>query len=65
MDVKVQDIKGYIDSIKDEIDRLALDIHAHPELCYEEYTAMNLVADLCEKHGYKVQRGYAGVETSM
>ncbi len=65
MDTNIQDILSYIDSVKDEIDKLALDIHAHPEICFEEYTAMNLVADLCEKHGYKVQRGYAGLETSM
>jgi len=61
----MNDILSYIESIRAEIEKLALDIYAHPELCYEEYTSMNLVADVCEKHGYKVQRGYAGLETSM
>ena len=65
MDALNQNIKDYIGSIRAEIEKLALDIHAHPELCYKEYTAMNLVADVCEKHGLKVQRGYAGLETAM
>lgn len=60
-----KDVMEYIESIKEELDTLALEIHAHPELGYEEFTAMNLVADLCEKHGLKVQRGYAGMETAM
>ena len=60
-----QKIKNYIETVRAEIEQLALEIHAHPELNYKEYTAMNLVADVCEKHGYKVRRGYGGLETSM
>lgn len=65
MEVMDKNIKDYVSSIGAEIDKLALDIHDNPELGYQEFTAMNLIASVCENHGFKVQKGYAGLETAF
>ena len=56
----------------DEIDRLApelLDvshrIHAHPELCFEEYHAHDLLTEVLDDHGLAVQRRAYGVDTAF
>lgn len=54
-----------VDQIADELRTLALEIHAHPELGFKEYTAVSLICGLLEKHGFSVQKGYGGLETSF
>ena len=56
----------------DEIDRLApelLDvshrIHAHPELCFEEHYAHDLLTEVLDDHGLAVQRRAYGVDTAF
>ena len=44
---------------------LALDIHAHPELNYEERHAAQVLSDTLEKYGFQVERGVGGVETAF
>ena len=55
-----------------EIDRLApelLDvshrIHAHPELCFEEHYAHDLLTEVLDDHGLAVQRRAYGVDTAF
>ena len=43
-----------------EIQAIRKDIHAHPELSYQEHRTSELVADLLEKWGITVHRGLAG-----
>ena len=54
-----------IDSAREELVGIALDIHAHPELNYQEYYAANLLAGTLEQHDFAVERGVGGVETAF
>ena len=53
-----------IESARSELVEVALDIHAHPELNYEEQHAAELLSGTLEKHGFEVERGVGGVETA-
>jgi amidohydrolase len=59
-------------AILDEIDRhaqtlkaIALEIHANPELGFEEHRAAKLWSDLLEQEGFDVERGIAGLDTAF
>ena len=54
-----------IDSARDELAELALDIHAHPELNYQEFYSSALLTGTLEQHGFAVERGIGGVETAF
>ncbi|MEE3249278.1 MAG: M20/M25/M40 family metallo-hydrolase, partial [Chloroflexota bacterium] len=54
-----------IESARSELVEVALDIHAHPELNYEEQHAAELLSGTLEKHGFEVERGVGGVETAF
>ena len=44
---------------------LSKDVHAHPELNYEEHYSSGALAGFLEKHDLKVERGIGGVETAF
>jgi amidohydrolase len=44
---------------------LALKIHEHPELAYEERQASSWISELVEAEGLRVERGFLGVETAF
>ena len=54
-----------IDSAREELVGIALSIHAHPELNYQEYHAAKLLSDTLEGHDFAVERGVGGVETAF
>ena len=54
-----------IENLRDELVETSLDIHAHPELNYQEHHAAALLADSLERHGFQVERGIGGVETAF
>ena len=54
-----------IDSAREELVAMAVDIHAHPELNYQEHHAAKLLSDTLEQHGFAVERGVGGVETAF
>ena len=54
-----------IEAARSELVGIALDIHAHPELNYQEHYAANLLADALERHGMEVERGIGGVDTAF
>ena len=54
-----------IDELRGELVETSLDIHAHPELNYEEHHAAAVLADSLERHGFLVERGVGGVETAF
>ena len=47
------------------LDRLALEIHARPEVAFEERFASNALADYLESEKVSVQRGAGGLETAF
>ena len=54
-----------IDELRGELVETSLDIHAHPELNFEEHHAAEVLADSLERHGFQVERGVGGVETAF
>jgi amidohydrolase len=54
-----------VDALRQELVDISLDIHAHPELNYQEFHAAQVLADALERHGFRVERGVGGVETAF
>ena len=54
-----------IETSRQELFDLSLDVHAHPELNYQEYYSSNALAGFLEKHEFAVERGIGGVETAF
>ncbi len=44
---------------------LSRDIHAHPELAYQERHALGAISAFLERHGHRVERGSGGLETAF
>lgn len=51
--------------LQDEVWEVARQIGEHPELGYQEYFACEELGRFLQKHGFKVSRGIAGMETSF
>ncbi|NJN84226.1 MAG: M20 family metallopeptidase, partial [Caldilineaceae bacterium] len=49
----------------DRLIQVSQTIHANPEVAFEEFASMALLADLAESHGFEVTRGVAGLETAF
>ena len=56
---------GAIDTSKQALFDLSKDVHAHPELNYEEFYSANALAQFLEKNDLSVERGVGGVETAF
>ena len=54
-----------IESSRQALFDLSLDVHAHPELNYQEYYSSNALAGFLEERGLQVERGVGGVETAF
>ncbi|QUL99136.1 MAG: M20 family metallopeptidase [Candidatus Fermentithermobacillus carboniphilus] len=54
-----------IDGVREELVRLAKDIHENPELAFEEYKASNWLCSFLEKEGFLVKRKVAGMDTDF
>ena len=54
-----------IETSRQELFDLSLDVHAHPELNYQEHYSSNALAGFLEKHKFEVERGIGGVETAF
>lgn len=60
-----QRIDEFVDAVAGDLIKASHDIHARPELAYEERYASARLADLIEAHGIAVERGAFGVETAF
>jgi amidohydrolase len=54
-----------IDALADQLLDLSHDIHAHPELCFEEHHAHQVLTDAIEQAGVDVTRSAHGLETAF
>src|SRR5213593_2812887 len=62
----VKDLIGpAVDRLASELETLSRQIHDHPELCYQEVKAAAWLTDFLDKHGFKVEKGVAGVDTAF
>src|SRR3989339_1632373 len=57
-------IRKSVEKWEARLRKLALDIHAHPELGYEETQACAWQAELLRDMGFKVTLPYAGIRTA-
>lgn len=60
-----QRVQDAIDEMAEQLIGMSQKIHANPELAFEEYKSMALLADAAEEYGYTVERGIAGLETAF
>lgn len=58
-------ILAAIDAAAGALDAVARDIHARPELCYEERYAADRIAGELDRAGLAAERGAGGVETAL
>ena len=58
-------ISRAVDHLADELDALSRQIHAHPELAYQEVQACGWLSDFLARQGFKVEKGVGGVETAF
>lgn len=58
-------ISDAVDQMSDELVRVSLDIHANPELAFNEKKAAAWLTQFMEKKGFKVRRNVAGMETDF
>ena len=54
-----------IETSKTDLFDLSKDVHAHPELNYEEFYSSNALAGFLERRDFHVERGIGGVETAF
>jgi amidohydrolase len=54
-----------VDRRKDQLLDVSHQIHAHPELCFEERFARDLLASVLEDASFQVERGAYGLETAF
>ena len=54
-----------IEAHRDELLSLSHDIWNHPELCYAEAHAHDVLTGALDRHGFRVERGAFGLETAF
>jgi amidohydrolase len=66
---EVQELKQrvieVVEAWRPELVRLADQIHAHPEVAFEEHESAALLSQTLEANGFAVQRGVGGLETAF
>ncbi len=62
---RLETISSAIEAVHDELVGLSLDIHAHPEINYQEFYSSERLVELLTRHGFEVERGIGGVETAF
>lgn len=58
-------IRQRVDALRPELEALARDLHAHPEIGFQEERSAERIATLLESHGVAVERGAHGLPTSF
>ena len=58
-------IAAAVDRLGDELESLSHRIHDNPELGYQEVKASGWLTEFLAGHGFKVERGVAGVDTAF
>jgi aminobenzoyl-glutamate utilization protein B len=54
-----------VDGLRTELDAMSDFIFDHPELGLQEFQACELLCDYLARHGFAVERGYAGLPTAF
>jgi amidohydrolase len=59
------EISTRIDALRPELERIGRDIHANPEIAYEERQAVGWLTALLREHGFEVEVGVANTPTAF
>ena len=54
-----------VDGLADDLERISLQIHAHPELAFQEVKAAGWLTEFLERQGATVERGVGGLPTAF
>jgi amidohydrolase len=54
-----------VDALASDLETLSRQIHDHPELGYHEVKAAAWLTEFLDKHGFKLERGVAGIDTAF
>ncbi|MBI3953542.1 MAG: M20 family metallopeptidase [Chloroflexi bacterium] len=54
-----------VDGRSEELRRISLDIHGHPEVAFQEHRAAKLLAGYLEANGFRVERGICDMPTAF
>ena len=65
MDALKRRVADAVERLGDELTALSLDIHAHPELAFEETRAADRVGRFLTEQGFKVEAGVGGIPTAF
>jgi amidohydrolase len=58
-------ISATIDGLRPELERIGRNIHAKPEIAYEEHQAVTWLTELLEANGFSIEVGVAGTPTAF
>jgi amidohydrolase len=58
-------ISADIDRLRPELERIGREIHANPEIAYEEHQAVAWLTELLKANGFNVEVGVAGTPTAF
>lgn len=58
-------IINYVDSIKQILADIALDIHSHPETTFQEHRSMEKLTSFLDRNSFSIEKGLAGLPTSF
>jgi len=58
-------ISTRLDALRPELERIGRDIHANPEIAYEEHQAVAWLTELLKKYGFVVEMGVANTPTAF
>jgi amidohydrolase len=61
----VKSIDDVVERERDALFKLARDIHANPELRFQEHKAAGWIAELLRARGFQVEHGLAGMSTAL
>jgi amidohydrolase len=65
MDALKRRVADAVERLGDELTALSLDIHAHPELAFEETRAADRIGRFLTEQGFKVEAGVGGIPTAF
>ncbi len=58
-------LTDYLEQHRPVLELLSLDIHAHPELAFNEHYAAETLSEVLEKAGFSLERQLGGLETAF
>lgn len=65
MNQNKEKIMNAVDLASDDLLQMSHQIHANPELGFQEFKAVGFITEVLEKYGFDVIKNYGGIETSF